>query len=99
MPPASFWPVSIPMTRTRAGPAAISRVRICPGLAPVACATAGPSTTGGMALARVALALAAYNVGSLIPEAGQLRLPDVAFALAVLQALPLTWRRRWPVAI
>jgi signal transduction histidine kinase len=46
----------------------------------------------------LALALAAYNAGSLIPEAGQLRLPDVAFALVVLQALPLTWRRRWPVA-
>jgi signal transduction histidine kinase len=46
----------------------------------------------------LALALAAYNAGSLIPEAGQLRLPGVAFALVVLQALPLTWRRRWPVA-
>ena len=46
----------------------------------------------------LAVALAAYNAGSLIPEAGQLRLPDVAFALVVLQALPLTWRRRWPVA-
>jgi signal transduction histidine kinase len=44
----------------------------------------------------LALALAAYNVGSLIPEAGQLRLPYAAFALAVLQAVPLTWRRRWP---
>jgi len=46
----------------------------------------------------LALALAAYYVGSLIPEARQLRLPDAAFALVVLQALPLTWRRRWPVA-
>jgi signal transduction histidine kinase len=46
----------------------------------------------------LALALAAYNVGSLIPEAGQLRLPYVAFSLAALQALLLTWRRRWPVA-
>ena len=46
----------------------------------------------------LALALAAYNAGSLIPEAGQLSLPGVAFALVVLQALPLTWRRRWPVA-
>ncbi len=46
----------------------------------------------------LALALAAYNAGSLIPEARQLRLPDVAFALVVLQALPLIWRRRWPVA-
>ena len=47
----------------------------------------------------LALALAAYNAGSLIPEAGQLRLPGVAFALAGLQALPLTWRRRWPVGV
>ena len=39
----------------------------------------------------LALALAAYNVGSLIPEAGQLRLPYVAFSLAALQAPPLTW--------
>lgn len=46
----------------------------------------------------LALALAAYYVGSLIPEARQLRPPDAAFALVVLQALPLIWRRRWPVA-
>jgi len=46
----------------------------------------------------LALALAAYNVGSLIPEAGQLHLPYVAFTLAALQAVLLIWRRRWPVA-
>jgi signal transduction histidine kinase len=46
----------------------------------------------------LALALATYYVGSLIPEARHLRLPDAAFALVVLQALPLIWRRRWPVA-
>jgi signal transduction histidine kinase len=48
----------------------------------------------------LALALAAYNVGSLIPENGQLGgRPGVAYALVVLQALPLTWRRRWPVVV
>ncbi len=46
----------------------------------------------------LALVLAAYYVISLIPEASQLRLPDLAFALVVLQALPLIWRQRWPVA-
>jgi hypothetical protein len=46
----------------------------------------------------LALALTAYYVGSLIPEAGQLRLPRLAFALMVLQTLPIIWRRRWPVA-
>ncbi len=46
----------------------------------------------------LAVALAVYNVASLIPEARQLKLPYVAFLLVVLQALPLTWRRRWPVA-
>jgi signal transduction histidine kinase len=47
----------------------------------------------------LAVALAIYNVGSLIPEAKQLQLPYVAFMLVVLQALPLAWRRRWPVAV
>jgi signal transduction histidine kinase len=47
----------------------------------------------------LALALAAYYVGSLVPEARQLRLPYLAFALVVLQALPLIWRRRWPVGV
>lgn len=45
----------------------------------------------------LALALAVFNVGSLIPETRQLSLPYVAFTLVVLQALPLTWRRSWPV--
>lgn len=47
----------------------------------------------------LALALAAYNVGAMIPETGQLRLPGVTFPMAVLQTLPLTWRRRWPVGV
>jgi len=59
-------------------------------------ATGLPPRTQDLALA---LALAIYNVASLIPEARQLELPYVAFLLVVLQALPLAWRRRWPVAV
>ncbi len=47
----------------------------------------------------LAVALAIYNVGSLVPETKQLQLPYVAFVLVLLQALPLAWRRRWPVAV
>ncbi len=47
----------------------------------------------------LAVALAIFNVGSLIPETRQLQLPYVAFLLVMLQALPLAWRRRWPVAV
>jgi len=47
----------------------------------------------------LAIALAVYNVASLIPETRQLRLPYLAFLLVVLQAVPLTWRRRWPVLV
>jgi signal transduction histidine kinase len=47
----------------------------------------------------LALALAAYSVGLLIPVTSQLNLPVAAFVLVVLQALPLTWRRRWPVPV
>jgi signal transduction histidine kinase len=47
----------------------------------------------------LAVALAIYNVGSLIPETRHLQLPYVALLLAALQALPLALRRRWPVAV
>ncbi len=47
----------------------------------------------------LAIVLAAYNLGSLIPEASQLHLPYLGYALAVLQALPLAWRRSWPVLV
>ena len=47
----------------------------------------------------LAAVLAIYNVGSLIPETKQLQLPYVAFLLVLLQALPLAWRRRWPVLV
>jgi signal transduction histidine kinase len=47
----------------------------------------------------LAVTLAIYNVGSLIPETKQLQLPYVAFLLVMFQALPLAWRRRWPVAV
>ncbi len=47
----------------------------------------------------LALALVAYGVGSLIPVTSQLNLPAAAYVLVVLQALPLTWRRRWPVPV
>jgi len=62
----------------------------------VAWAVALPPRMQDLALA---LALAVYNVGTLIPEARQLSLPYAAFALVVLQAVPLTWRRRWPVGV
>jgi signal transduction histidine kinase len=62
----------------------------------IAWATGLPPRTQDLALA---LALAVYNVASLIPETRQLQLPYVAFLLVVLQALPLLWRRRWPVAV
>jgi signal transduction histidine kinase len=47
----------------------------------------------------LALALAAYNFGTLIPERSQLSLPYFAYLLVILQALPLTWRRSWPVPV
>ncbi len=59
-------------------------------------ATGLPPRTQDLALA---LVLAVYNVASLIPETRQLKLPYVAFLLVMLQALPLTWRRRWPVLV
>src|SRR5262249_9954176 len=42
--------VSIPMTRARVAPAATVRISTCPTLAWMARATAGPSTTGELAM-------------------------------------------------
>jgi signal transduction histidine kinase len=47
----------------------------------------------------LALALTAYSVGSLVPVTSQLNRPAAAYVLDVLQALPLIWRRRWPVPV
>jgi signal transduction histidine kinase len=47
----------------------------------------------------LAVVLAAYNLGSLIPEGSQLHLAYLGYALVVLQALPLAWRRSWPVLV
>jgi signal transduction histidine kinase len=56
-------------------------------------ALALPPRTQDLALA---VALALYNFGSLIPEHRQLSPVYVAYALVVLQALPLAWRRSRP---
>jgi signal transduction histidine kinase len=61
-------------------------------------ATWAAGLSPGMRDLALAIALAVYNVGSLIPETKQLRPAYVAFLLVVLQAVPLAWRRRWPVA-
>jgi signal transduction histidine kinase len=47
----------------------------------------------------LALVLAGYNLGSLIPEHRQLSPVYGAYALVVLQALPLAWRRSHPVLV
>ena len=47
----------------------------------------------------LAVVLAVYNLGSLIPEHRQLSPVYVAYALVVLQALPLTWRRSHPILV
>jgi len=47
----------------------------------------------------LAVVLAAYNLGSLIPEHRQLSPLYVAYALVVLQALPLAWRRSHPILV
>ena len=62
----------------------------------VAWATALPPGRQDLALA---VALAAYNLGSLIPETRQLSPAYLAYALVVLQALPLAWRRSHPILV
>jgi signal transduction histidine kinase len=47
----------------------------------------------------LAVALAAYNLGSLLPETRQLSPAYAAYALVVLQALPLAWRRSHPILV
>ena len=62
----------------------------------VAWASALPAGRQDLALA---VALAAYNLGSLIPENRQLSPVYLAYALVVLQALPLAWRRSYPILV
>jgi len=47
----------------------------------------------------LAVALALYNLGSLIPEHRQLSPVYVAYLLVILEALPLAWRRSWPIVV
>jgi len=47
----------------------------------------------------LAIALAAVNVLSLLPYRGQLHPLWLALTLVVVQAVPLTWRRSWPVPV
>jgi signal transduction histidine kinase len=46
----------------------------------------------------LAVALTLFNVGTLVPYYGRLPRPALAFALVVLESLPLIWRQSWPVA-
>jgi signal transduction histidine kinase len=47
----------------------------------------------------LAVALAAVNVLSLLPYRAQLHPLWLALTLVVVQAVPLTWRRSWPVPV
>jgi len=47
----------------------------------------------------LAVALAAVNVLSLLPYRAQLHPLWLALTLVVVQAVPLTWRRSWPVLV
>jgi signal transduction histidine kinase len=47
----------------------------------------------------LAVALAAVNVLSLLPYRAQLHPLWLALTLVVVQAVPLTWRRSWPVVV
>ena len=46
----------------------------------------------------LAVALTLFNVGTLVPYYGRLPRPELAFALVVLESLPLIWRQSWPLA-
>src|SRR5205823_3761318 len=45
----------------------------------------------------LALALAVVNVASLLPYHAQVQHFWLALFLVIAQALPLTWRRSWPI--
>jgi signal transduction histidine kinase len=47
----------------------------------------------------LALALAAVNVGTVVPYRGQLHPLAGVLALLVSQAVPLIWRRSWPIGV
>ena len=52
-----------------------------------------------LADAGLGIALAAVNAVSLLPYGGQQHPLWLALTLVIAQGLPLTWRRRWPIAV
>ncbi len=47
----------------------------------------------------LALALVVVNVASVLPYSGQIHPFRVALVLVIAQAVPLAWRRKWPLAV